>query len=105
VFTFGNLAGDAGDSATNFRVNALDLGRVKNALNGASTLTGRFDFNRDGKVNALDLGVVKANLNRTLALAAAALPAAAPVFSAVAVASTGGTVARVWDEPAAGVLA
>ena len=84
LFSFGNLAGDTGDGAGGvFRVNALDLGGVKRALNGTSTLTGRFDFNRDGRVNALDLGIAKANLNRSLSAPAApaALVAAAPPFS------------------------
>jgi hypothetical protein len=66
VFYFGNLIGETGDGTTNSRVNALDLGAVKRALNGDSTVTGRFDFNRDGKINALDLGAVKANLNRLM---------------------------------------
>jgi len=67
VFYFGNLVGDTGDAGTPFRVNALDLGAIKKALNGTSTVTGRYDVNKDGRVNALDLGVVKANLNRSLA--------------------------------------
>jgi hypothetical protein len=71
VFYFGNLVAETGDSATTFRVNALDIGRVKAGLNGSSVLSGRLDFNRDGRVNALDLGAAKANLNRSLATAAA----------------------------------
>ena len=67
VFFFGHLAGDTGDSAATFRVNALDLAAVKQGLNTASPVTGRLDFNRDGRVNALDLAAVRANLNRTLA--------------------------------------
>jgi hypothetical protein len=103
VFYFGNLAGDTGDAAgagATLRVNAVDLAGVKKALNTASDLTGRYDFNRDGKVNALDLGAVKANLNRSLA------PSTPPVAMAGALpggaASIGPEVRRVWDEaPAA----
>ena len=75
VFYFGNLIGETGDgngAGGTLRVNALDLGAVKRALNTTSTLDGRYDFNRDGRVNALDLGIVKKYLNRTLA--AAVLP-------------------------------
>ena len=86
VFYFGNLVAETGDSPTTFRVNALDIGRVKAGLNGSSSLSGRLDCNRDGKVNALDLGAAKANLNRSLAAAAApAVVTAAPE----SVASTG----------------
>jgi uncharacterized delta-60 repeat protein len=71
VFYFGTLVAETGDSPATFRVNALDIGRVKAGLNGSSALSGRLDFNRDGRVNALDLGAAKANLNRALATAAA----------------------------------
>jgi hypothetical protein len=106
VFSFGNLAGDTGDGATTFRVNALDLGGVKRALNGTSTLTGRFDFNRDGRVNALDLGIAKANLNRSLASPAATVPSGAPVASVPPspFLSAAPAIGRVWDEPAPQVL-
>jgi hypothetical protein len=67
LFSFGNLVGDTGDTdAAPFRVNALDIAAVKRALNTTSDLTGRFDFNRDGRVNALDLAAVRGNLNRAL---------------------------------------
>ena len=56
VFSFGNLVGDADG---NLRVNALDVAAVKRALGTSSTVTGRFDFNRDGRVNALDLAAVR----------------------------------------------
>jgi hypothetical protein len=81
VFCFGNLVGESGDSPATLRVNALDLAAVKRALNSTSSVTGKFDFNRDGRVNALDLAAVKQNLNRNLPLvtpfsAAPVLPAA-----------------------------
>ena len=88
VFSFGNLVGDTGDSdAAPFRVNALDIAAVKRALHTDSDLTGRFDFNRDGRVNALDLAAVRGNLNRGLG---AVLAPPAP--------SAGFTVLGVWDE-------
>jgi hypothetical protein len=90
VFRFGNLVGDTGDSVAGpFRVNALDIAAVKRALNTGSTLTGRFDFDRDGRVSALDLAVVRANLNGALTPLAAPLPlpSAAPL-----------PLRRVWDE-------
>jgi len=107
VYYFGNLVGDTGDSDTSFRVNALDLGRVKQQLNRASDIAGRFDFNRDGRVNAIDLGLVKANLNKSLASITAGAPAAASPFLSVAPAANlaGETsVGRVWDDPAAPLL-
>jgi hypothetical protein len=80
VFYFGSLPGDADG---NLRVNALDVAAVKQALNGTSTITGRFDFNRDGRVNALDVAVVKQNLNRTLSpISATAAGATAATVSA-----------------------
>jgi len=92
VFYFGNLIGETGDGSGTLRVNALDLGAVKRALNTSSTITGRYDFNRDGRVNALDLGADKANLNRSLSLLTAPVAPVA-VAPAAAVATR-----RVWDE-------
>jgi hypothetical protein len=101
VFSFGNLIGDSGDSeSAPFRVNALDLGRVKQQLNHASDITGRVDFNRDGRVNALDLGIAKAGLNHSLAAATTGVAAASPPPFAVTTFLAGeGTARRVWDEP------
>jgi murein DD-endopeptidase MepM/ murein hydrolase activator NlpD len=97
TFTFGNLVGETGDGDPIFRVNALDLAAVKRALNTSSTLTGRFDFNRDGRVNALDVAALKQNLGRSLAAATAAIVpfAAAPIPMAVR---------RVWDETPSDLL-
>jgi hypothetical protein len=78
VFSFGNLIGDTGDSATSPRVNALDLGAVKKALNAVVTPASPLDFNRDGRINALDLGIVKKFLNYTLPMPPAPAPAAVP---------------------------
>jgi hypothetical protein len=111
TFYFGNLVGDTGegdtgDGTATLRVNALDLGAMKRELNRASDLTGRFDFNRDGKVNALDLGIVRSNLNRSLAAAAPPVAAppvvVAPLFrSAPAVdlrADSGPATRPLWDD-------
>ena len=67
VFSFGNLIGDTGDSATAFRVNALDLAAVKRAMNTAAPVTSATDFNRDGRTNALDLAIARRQLGRNLA--------------------------------------
>jgi ELWxxDGT repeat protein len=68
VFYFGNLVGETGDSAAAARVSALDLAAVKRQLNAASALSGRSDFNRDGRVNALDLSAARGGLFRELEL-------------------------------------
>jgi ELWxxDGT repeat protein len=79
VFSFGNLIGevDGAAGAGGWRVNALDLGAVKKALNSTAGLLATTDVNRDGRVNALDLGLVKRNLNRGLSAPA---PAPAALF-------------------------
>jgi hypothetical protein len=116
VFYFGNIVGDTGDSATSAVVNALDMAAVKRALNTASTLVGKLDFNRDGRVNSLDLATVRANLNRRLELGAAPAGgvAAASVFSNTVVAPASAASApapatttdanRVWTEQPADLL-
>ena len=101
------LAGETGDGTT-MRVSALDLSAVKRAINTNSDITGRFDFNRDGRVNALDLAAVRGNLNHTLgaitASPAAPVPAS-PFFSAPAANLSGSfSGRRVWDEPPVPVL-
>ena len=68
VFFLGNLVGETGDGTTLFRVNALDLAAVKRSLGSASTITGRLDFNRDGRVNALDLAATRAGQSQSLSL-------------------------------------
>jgi ELWxxDGT repeat protein len=80
VFSFGNLIGEADGAggAGGWRVNALDLGAVKKALNSTAGLSATTDVNRDGRVNALDLGLIKRNLNRGLSQPA---PAPAALFS------------------------
>jgi hypothetical protein len=99
VFYFGNLAGDTGDGATTLRVNALDLGAVKRALNTQADLASPLDFNRDGRVNALDLGTVKAHLNRSLAAPAVTSATSVQVASSFNVIApiAGADELRVWD--------
>ena len=76
VFYFGNLIGETGDGASPLRVTALDLSAVKRAGNTNSPVTGRFDFNRDGRVNALDLAAVRSNLNRSIVVLTTPVPVA-----------------------------
>jgi len=107
VFYFGSLVGDTGDSATAFRVNALDLGAVKKALNGTAGITSRVDFNRDGRINALDLGAAKLNLNRSLAAPAISLAASvatAALEPSPAPAAGLFSTTRVRDDATADVL-
>ena len=69
VFSFGNLIGEAGDENTPpFRVSALDLAAVKQALFRPASITTPTDFNRDGATNALDVAAVKRALSRSLPL-------------------------------------
>ena len=93
VFSLGNLIGDSGDSPTNLRVNALDLGAVKRALNSSATPESTVDFNRDGRINALDLGIVKQNLNHALPLLPAPAPAAPAAFASDRTSSPTGRLA------------
>jgi hypothetical protein len=87
VFYFGNLIAETGDpgASLSLRVNALDLGAIKRALNSVATITSTVDPNRDGRVNALDLGIAKQNLNQALSLLAVPIPA----MQAAAVVSPG----------------
>jgi ELWxxDGT repeat protein len=71
VFSFGNLIGESGDRGTQLKVTALDLAATLRAMGKPTTVTGRYDFNRDGKVNAFDVAAVRSNLNRGLATSVA----------------------------------
>jgi hypothetical protein len=103
VFYFGNLVGETGDNTAPLRVNALDLVAARRAIASASPITGRFDFDRDGRVSALDLAAVRAHTNRALApiapgFSGAAGAAAAPAPGAVRIAPPEPLpVRRVWD--------
>jgi hypothetical protein len=104
VFYFGNVAGETGGGVGGLRVNALDLGAVKRALDTDSAITGRFDLNRDGRVDAQDLAAVRQNLNWGLGVIAPPAPAAhEPTRSHLSTPMTRPATARVkrrvWDTP------
>ena len=89
--------------------NALDVAGVKRALNTATAVTGKFDFNRDGRVNALDVALVKQSLTRSLGSVTAGpagiqfpVPVASANFSAVSILSAAAddlsdVTEPVWD--------
>ena len=81
VFSFGNLVGETGDAGSPRRVGAVDVGSTRARTGALSNLSGRYDFNRDGRVNSIDLAAVREALNRTLALP----PATPTVAGAVTV--------------------
>ena len=64
-FYFGNVIGDTGNSSTNLRVDASDLGGVQNNLTGffRASVESRYDVNRDGRVDSTDLGLIQSNLS------------------------------------------
>ena len=96
MFLFGNLIGDTGDSPTNLRVSALDLGAVKRALNTNATVTSTTDINRDGRINALDLAAVKRWLNQAVPIPAVPI-AGLPTFASFAYGGTAPT-RRIAEE-------
>jgi hypothetical protein len=71
-------------TSSRFSVSALDLAAVKRALDTAAMIDNPLDVNRDARVNALDLGLVKQNLNRGLAILRATTAATAPPVPAAA---------------------
>lgn len=82
VFYFGNLVGETGDSATAAVVTAADFTATRSRLTALSGVTGRHDFNRDGRVNSLDLSLVRGSMFGTI-------PLLTPPAGAVGVASFG----------------
>jgi hypothetical protein len=68
VFSFGNLIGDIGSGAAAPIVNSLDLLAVRRNLFSTSSVTGRFDFDRDGRVSAADFSTARSNYLRRLSL-------------------------------------
>ena len=68
VFYFGNLIGDTGDSAVYASVTAADFSATRSRMMGLSDVTGRYDFNRDGRVNSLDVSLVRGAMFGTLPL-------------------------------------
>jgi hypothetical protein len=81
VFSFGSLVGETGDRAA-LVVNGLDLAAVRRHFFQTSPITGRFDFDRDGKVAASDLSLARANASQSLPSPAIAVaPPATVAFS------------------------
>jgi ELWxxDGT repeat protein len=68
VFSFGNLVGEVGNGTVPV-VNALDLLAVRRNFFSSSGVTGRFDFDRDGKVSATDFAIARSNYLSRLAAA------------------------------------
>ncbi len=64
VFYFGNAVGEAGDSATDAKVNAADMlaarDNPRSFLNPAP-IDFNYDFNRDARVNATDMLIARDN--------------------------------------------
>jgi hypothetical protein len=54
VFYFGNAVGEAGNSASDARVNVSDQLAARNNPASNAPITSRFDYNRDGQVNITD---------------------------------------------------
>ena len=80
VFHFGNLVGETGDMPGAATVTANDVTRTRARQGGRSTLSGWFDFNRDGRVNAIDGAQARSHVRRSLPMFAA--PSAAPASAA-----------------------
>ena len=70
VFSFGNLIGETGNSATGASVDFADLLATRAAAARSVGMGNRFDFNRDGFVNTKDVTIVRANQRRALELQA-----------------------------------
>jgi hypothetical protein len=71
VFYVGNLVGEVGNGVATLSVNSLDLLAVRRHFFSTSPVTGRFDFDRDGRVTATDFSIARGNLSGGLALLAA----------------------------------
>jgi probable HAF family extracellular repeat protein len=65
VFYFGSLVAETGDGTAS-RVTSRDVQATRAALGSASDLSGRFDFDRDGRVGPVDLMIARASLGNTL---------------------------------------
>jgi aryl-phospho-beta-D-glucosidase BglC (GH1 family) len=65
VFYFGSAIGECGTSATDARVDADDIGAIRNNLSGFFTVDvlSQYDINRDSRVDADDISVVRNNLS------------------------------------------
>jgi len=87
--TSGNVVGDTGDSATDTRVGAIDIGLVQANLTAFSleAIDNPYDFNRDQRVGAIDIGLLQANLSgfSTTPLITAPLPAVSSSVNVVGI--------------------
>lgn len=63
AFYFGNSIGESGDSAANARVSSTDWINALNNVAASTTITNRFDFNRDKRVGSGDAIVVQNNIS------------------------------------------
>lgn len=65
VFYFGSVVGECGTSTADARVDADDIGVVRNNLSGffGVNVLNDYDINRDGFVDATDIGLVRNNLS------------------------------------------
>jgi hypothetical protein len=90
LFYFGNLVGDVG-TADSTVVNTLDLFAVRRSYFSTSPITGRFDFDRDGRVTAADYVLARGNVLRALPRLVTPLPPPAPSVAGVGGRATGGT--------------
>jgi hypothetical protein len=63
IFYFGNAVGEALDSASNARVNLIDVGlaRANQSGFGSVPIDSAYDFDRGGRVNLVDVGLARAN--------------------------------------------
>jgi len=69
VFYFGNTPGESGNSASEARVNAVDVLLARNHPHGTTfpaSVTSRYDFNRDKRVNATDMLIARGNQTHLL---------------------------------------
>ena len=83
VFYFGNAVGDTMNSTTAFRIDSQDVARTRDAQLKPTTITGRFDHNRDGRVNTQDQMIARNGQGFSLAtITAPASQATAAVTAA-----------------------
>jgi hypothetical protein len=102
VFHFGNLVGETGDDPTDAIVTAADVLGTRAHQARPTSVTDRFDFNRDGRINALDNAIARANFSRELIMfSPRPLPAAAPNdTSAAAIPLRHAVIRRLQYQPA-----
>jgi probable HAF family extracellular repeat protein len=86
VFYFGNLVAETGDALSPHAVTSRDVLATRAAVGSTSDLTGRFDFDRNGRVTATDLLIARGAVGHALAgpFDRSAAAEAAPVPPALA---------------------